>query len=74
VGAPSAEWGAEVVALVLGPAELESRLRAEMTKVSAAAKRPKRYVFVSVAEWPRDARGKVNRASLAGLAARAGGV
>jgi len=74
LGAPSAEWGAEVVALVLGPAELESRLRAEMMKVSAAAKRPKRYVFVSAADWPRDARGKVNRAALAGLAARAGGV
>ena len=70
IGVPSAEWGAEVVALFCGPAELEARLRAGVAAALAAAKRPKRYVRVSAAEWPRDARGKVSRARLADLALR----
>lgn len=72
-GAPSAEWGSEVVALVCGDAAAEPRLRAALAEALAPAKRPKRYVWVPAAEWPRDVRGKVSRAALAGLAARAGG-
>jgi O-succinylbenzoic acid--CoA ligase len=74
IGVPSAEWGSEVVALVCGPAELEERLRAGLAGALAAAKRPKRYLWVAAAAWPRDARGKVSRAALVDLAARAGGV
>lgn len=72
-GAPSAEWGSEVVALVCGDASAEPALRAALTETLAPAKRPKRYVWVSAAAWPRDARGKVSRAALADLATRAGG-
>jgi O-succinylbenzoic acid--CoA ligase len=74
VGAPSAEWGSEVVAVVCGDAAAEAGLRTALAEALAAAKRPKRYVWVPAADWPRDARGKVSRAALADLAARAGGV
>lgn len=71
VGAPSAEWGAEVVALYPGEADVElvARLRAELASALAPAKRPKRYIAVAPADWPRDARGKLSRARLAALAA-----
>jgi O-succinylbenzoic acid--CoA ligase len=68
VGVPSAEWGNEVVALLCGDAAFEPKLRAELTETLAPAKRPKRYVWVAVEAWPRDARGKVNRTTLAELA------
>lgn len=74
VGVPHPEWGSEVVALFRGEAGVEGRLRAAMVAMLAQAKRPKRYVAVPAEAWPRDARGKVNRAALADLAARAGGV
>lgn len=73
VGVPSAEWGGEVVALVCGDAAAETGLRAALAGMLAPAKRPKRYVWVPATAWPRDARGKVSRAALADLAARAGG-
>jgi acyl-CoA synthetase (AMP-forming)/AMP-acid ligase II len=73
VGVPHTEWGSEVVALLRGEAGVEGRLRAAMVAMLAQAKRPKRYVAVPAEAWPRDARGKVNRAALADLAARAGG-
>jgi o-succinylbenzoate---CoA ligase len=72
VGVPHAEWGAEVVALIVGEAGLEKRLRAAAGAMLAAAKRPKRYVAVPAERWPRDARGKVSRVALGELAARAG--
>lgn len=76
VGVPHAEWGNETVALYPEKADgmdwdLEA-VRAEVARRLAAAKRPKRYVAVPVAEWPRNAQGKVNRAALADLAKRAG--
>ncbi len=70
VGVPSAEWGSEVVAVACGDAATEAALRAGLAGALAPAKRPKRYVWVAAAEWPRDARGKLNRAALVGLAAR----
>ncbi len=76
VGVPHAEWGCETVALYPEKADgadwdLEA-VRAELARRLAAAKRPKRYVAVPEAEWPRNAQGKVNRSALADLASRAG--
>ena len=73
VGVPHAEWGSEVVALYPGAGALEAKLRAGLATMLAPAKRPKRYVALPAERWPRDARGKLNRAILADLAARAGG-
>jgi o-succinylbenzoate---CoA ligase len=73
VGVPHAEWGSEVVALYPGAASLEAKLREGLAAHLGPAKRPKRYVALPADRWPRDARGKVNRAILADLAARAGG-
>ncbi len=72
LGLPHAEWGSEVVALYVGEAGLEPRLRAGVAAGLAAAKRPKRYLRVAAEAWPRDGRGKLSRAALAGLAAGAG--
>lgn len=74
VGAPHPEWGSEVVALYpsggdgarVDAAEAARRLAA----VLAPAKRPKRYLAVPAAEWPRDARGKIDRAALGRRAAQ----
>ena len=72
VGVLHPEWGSEVVALYLAEADIEEKLRAGVALALAPAKRPKRYVAVPADRWPRDARGKLNRAVLADLAARAG--
>ena len=76
VGVPHAEWGCETVALYPVSADAtqwdEEAVRAEVARRLAPAKRPKRYVAVPVAAWPRNAQGKVNRAALADLASRAG--
>lgn len=72
VGVPHSEWGSEVVAAVLGDAALEPVLRAGVETRLAPAKRPKRHVFFRVEDWPRDARGKLNRARLAERLGRAG--
>lgn len=70
VGLPHPEWGGEVVALYVGAPGLEPRLRAALAETLAPAKRPKRYLPMRPDDWPRDARGKLNRAVLADLAAR----
>lgn len=67
-GVAHPEWGSEVVAFFRGDPELETRLRAGLAGRLAAAKRPRRYVAVATADWPRDARGKLNRARLIKLA------
>ena len=72
VGVSHPEWGSEVVALYLAEADIERKLRAGVAVALTPAKRPKRYVAVPADRWPRDGRGKLNRAVLAGLAARAG--
>jgi O-succinylbenzoic acid--CoA ligase len=76
VGVPHAEWGCETVALYpVNPDAVqwdEAAVRAEVARRLAVAKRPKRYVAVPSADWPRNAQGKVNRAALADLARGAG--
>jgi O-succinylbenzoic acid--CoA ligase len=73
VGVPHAEWGSEVVALYpaggdKGPVE-EGEVTRRLAAVLAAAKRPKRYLPVAAEEWPRDARGKMDRGALGRRAA-----
>lgn len=68
VGVPDPEWGEAVVACYpagspIGPAEMAVPLAS-----LAAHKRPKRYV--TVADWPRNAQGKLNRAALRGAVLR----
>jgi len=74
VGVPDAEWGEAVVACYpFGEGECardETEINQWLAVILAAYKRPRRYVAVPVAEWPRNAQGKVNRAA---LRARAGG-
>ena len=71
LGVAHPEWGSEVVALYVGSEALEEKLRPGVATALAAAKRPRRYVRVSLAAWPRDSRGKVDRRVLAELATRA---
>jgi O-succinylbenzoic acid--CoA ligase len=64
IGAPDADWGAVVVACY---PEGERAPKVQAVKRALGAKlagfkRPKRYV--AIAEWPRDARGKLDRAKL----------
>jgi len=64
LGVPDAEWGQCVVACYPAaerPPEW-SRVEAKLSAL-AAFKRPKR--FVALADWPRNAQGKLNRAELA---------
>ena len=74
VGAPHPEWGAEVVALFPGDASLAMRLREGVARSLAPAKRPKRYIDLRPEDWPRDGRGKLNRAALEELAVRMRGI
>lgn len=63
IGCPDAEWGEVVIACYPAPADATSApnvVRA-MEKL-VAHQRPKR--FIAIAEWPRNAQGKVNRAAL----------
>ncbi|HXA80125.1 MAG TPA: AMP-binding protein, partial [Opitutaceae bacterium] len=65
LGVPDAEWGEAVVACYPATTrapDLERVSHALAEQLSPPA-RPKRYV--SVAEWPRNAQGKLNRALLA---------
>jgi O-succinylbenzoic acid--CoA ligase len=68
LGVPDPEWGASVVACYpmkdASPDwdRVQRRLRREL----AAYRRPKRYV--GVVDWPRNAQGKLNRATLLRLA------
>ena len=74
IGVPNAEWGEAVVACYpFGEGECardETEINQRLAVILAAYKRPRRYVAVSLAEWPRNAQGKVNRAA---LRERAGG-
>lgn len=74
LGVAHPEWGAEVVALACGEPGLEASLRAGVAVNLAAAKRPRRYFFFKPEDWPRDARGKLNRAALADRVARSGAI
>lgn len=64
IAAPDAEWGEIIVACYPAtkrPPDL-SRVRKQLEAELPGFKRPKRYV--AVAEWPRNAQGKVSRAVL----------
>ena len=66
VGVPHPEWGTEVVACY-PPGETAPDIDAVIAAVRetlSAYKRPKRYV--AIADWPRNAQGKLSRARLAG--------
>ena len=72
VGVPDAEWGQAVVACYAAAGREPDLTRVVAAVASLAAfKRPKRYV--AVAEWPRNAQGKLNRVALADAAAGRGG-
>lgn len=64
IGVPDPAWGERVV--VCFPTETRrpdvERVRASLRETLAAYKRPKDYV--AIAEWPRNAQGKLNRAAL----------
>ncbi len=66
VGVPDAEWGEVVVACY--PREARTPDFACAVATLAAHERPKR--FVAMADWPRNAQGKVNRAALRARAER----
>ncbi|MFA6962621.1 MAG: AMP-binding protein [Opitutaceae bacterium] len=68
LGVPDAEWGEVVVACY--PGDVDAALQTQPLETLAHYKRPKRYVAVPAADWPRNAQGKVNRAA---LRARIGG-
>jgi O-succinylbenzoic acid--CoA ligase len=66
LGVPDAEWGEAVVAcypVTMRTPDLE-RVARTLAEQLAPPARPKRYV--AVAEWPRNAQGKLNRILLAG--------
>jgi o-succinylbenzoate---CoA ligase len=62
IGVPDAEWGEAVVACYPAGGRSPDEVRA--CAGLASHERPKR--FVAIADWPRSAAGKVNRAELAG--------
>jgi O-succinylbenzoic acid--CoA ligase len=65
LGVPDAEWGEAVVACypVTARAPDLERVAQLLAEQLASPARPKRYV--AVAEWPRNAQGKLNRTLLA---------
>jgi O-succinylbenzoic acid--CoA ligase len=65
LGVPDAEWGEAVVACYPATARAPDlkRVAKSLSAQLAPPARPKRYV--AVAEWPRNAQGKLNRALLA---------
>ena len=68
IGVPDAEWGQAVVACYPTGARAPDLARA--VSELAAEMKPKR--FVALADWPRNAQGKLNRAALAAAVASAG--
>ena len=69
VGVPDPEWGHAVVACyAAGGRRPNLEWVASVLGGLAAFKRPKRYV--AVADWPRNAQGKLNRAALVAAAAK----
>ena len=62
VGVPDPEWGEAVVACHPGGMAIDPAAVAGRIAGLAGFKRPKRYV--ALADWPRNAQGKLNRAAL----------
>ena len=69
VGVPDAEWGQAVVACYPAGGRVPDLGRA--VAALAGPMKPKR--FVAIADWPRNAQGKLNRAALRGLAGAGAG-
>jgi len=67
IGLPDAEWGQVVVACF--PAGGKNPDTARAVAGLAAHQRPKR--FVAIVDWPRNAQGKIDRATLAARAGKA---
>ena len=68
IGLPDSEWGQVVVACHPPARRLDhEKIDAALSRL-ASFKHPKRYA--SIAPWPRNAQGKVNRAVLAALAVK----
>ena len=66
LGVSDAEWGEAVVACYPETGSTAPdfiTVARELDKTLAAYKRPKRYV--AIADWPRNAQGKLNRSELA---------
>lgn len=65
LGVPDAEWGQSVVACypAIKPEPDLTLVRQRVAEQLPGFKRPKR--FVAIADWPRNAQGKLNRAELA---------
>ncbi|MDB6126800.1 MAG: O-succinylbenzoic acid--CoA ligase [Verrucomicrobia bacterium] len=72
LGVPDAEWGQAVVACYLEDGRIgsESAINEEIGRELSGHKRPKRYVPVAPADWPRNAQGKLNRAALLALVSK----
>ena len=69
VGVPDATWGEAVVACY--PERPRAPDLARAVANLAAHQRPKRFLAVAAADWPRNPQGKVNRAALRERARRA---
>ncbi|MDB6094057.1 MAG: O-succinylbenzoic acid--CoA ligase [Verrucomicrobia bacterium] len=69
IGVPDAEWGEAVVACYLadGRPSLGRGSEDEINRQLAGHKRPKRYVAISPSAWPRNAQGKLKRATLVAM-------
>jgi O-succinylbenzoic acid--CoA ligase len=70
VGVPDPEWGESVVACYPAALALDPGKVAGLLEAIASFKRPKRYV--AIADWPRNAQGKVSRAALRAAVPMAG--
>lgn len=66
IGLPDAEWGEAVTAYYVAEVGAEPVQIATAVEASALLpyQRPKRYIAVPRAQWPRNAQGKINRAAL----------
>ncbi|HVS54504.1 MAG TPA: AMP-binding protein [Opitutaceae bacterium] len=69
IGVPDAEWGEAVVACYCDGGRKPDVKRA--VRDLAPHQRPKRFVAIAAADWPRNPQGKINRAELARRHSRA---
>jgi O-succinylbenzoic acid--CoA ligase len=66
IGVPDPEWGEAVVAFYCaGPLKPDFK---QAARNLVPHERPKRFVAIAAADWPRNLQGKINRAELARLA------
>jgi O-succinylbenzoic acid--CoA ligase len=70
IGVPDPEWGEAVVAFYLKEERERVPDVARAAHVLAAHQKPKRYVAISPADWPRNPQGKIDRVALRDLISR----